>query len=102
MDSGSREGQVMEGCVQDVTGRRRWMRRYGPWLVLALAVVPAVWRAVEFPTDIDPEFPTVLRPTFSPLPPPAYRFAEPGDTIDRVAICAAAVGVVLAFAGAWR
>ena len=57
-----------------------WRIRIWPWLVLALATLPAVWYVVDFESDIDPEFPRVVRPTFNAYPPPAYRFAEPGDT----------------------
>jgi hypothetical protein len=66
------------------------------WIVLALAIIPAVWHVVDFPDDIDPEFPTVERPTFNKLPPPAYRLAEPGDTIDRISLYVGAVACVLA------
>ncbi len=82
-----------------------WRRRFAvlwPWLVLGALVVPAVWHVVVFPVDRDAEFPGVSRPTFSRMPPPAYRLAEPGDTIDRVAIYASAVGIVLALAGLHR
>ena len=71
-----------------------WLR-----LVLGLLVVPAVWHAWDFPDDIDPEFPKVVRPTFNRRPPPAYRLAEPGDTLDRVAIYLSAGAVVLSLAG---
>src|SRR4051812_8019813 len=75
--------------------------RLWPWLVLIMAAIPAVWHAVDFPDDRDPEFPSVVRPTFSRRPPPAYRLAEPGDTIDRVAVYAAAAAIVLSLAGCW-
>lgn len=82
--------------------RATWPKLW-PWLVLAIAVVPAVWHVVDFPDDPDAEFPHVQRPTFNRLPPPAYRLAEPGDTIDRVAIYVASIGVVLsAYGGMWR
>ena len=55
-----------------------WRVRIWPWLVLALATLPAVWYVVDFESDIDPEFPRVVRPTFNTYPPPAYRFAEAG------------------------
>ena len=64
-----------------------------------MAVWPPVWHVLDFPDDGDPEFPRVERPTFSRRPPPAYRLAEPGDTIDRIAIYTAAGAVVLALAG---
>ncbi len=74
--------------------------RSWPWLLLALAVVPAVWHVVDFESDTDPEYPRVERQTFSRFPPAAYRLAEPGDTIDRIALylSAAAVGLSL---GGW-
>ena len=59
-------------------------------------VIPAVWHVVDFEEDVDPEFPTVNRPTFSRVPPSAYRLAEPGDTLDRIMIYTTAAGVVLA------
>jgi protein tyrosine phosphatase (PTP) superfamily phosphohydrolase (DUF442 family) len=67
--------------------------------VLALAVVPAVWHVVDFEEEADPEFPKVERPTFNPLPPAAYRLAEPGDTIDRVAIYFSAAAIVFSVWG---
>jgi predicted protein tyrosine phosphatase len=70
-----------------------------PWLVLLLTVVPAVWHIVDFPNDVDGEFPMVARPTFSHRPPPAYRLAEPGDTIDRVALYVSAGALVIALVG---
>jgi hypothetical protein len=60
---------------------------------------------VDFPDDRDPEYPYVDRPTFSRRPPPAYRLAEPGDTIDRIAIYTSSLAIVFALAGAtlgWR
>src|SRR5438105_14717579 len=65
-----------------------------------MAVWPAFWHALDFPDDIDPEYPAVQRPTFSRRPPPAYRLAEPGDTIDRIAIYVSAIAVVLSISGA--
>src|SRR4051812_44106501 len=73
-----------------------------PLLVLGALVVPAVWHVVDFPDDRDAEFPGVSRPNFSRMPPPAYRLAEPGDTIDRIAIYLSAVGVVLGLVGIVR
>jgi len=80
------------------TGRRRFAR-WWPWAVLALAVAPAAWHVLDFEDDIDPEYPAVARPTFSRRPPAAYRLAEPGDTIDRIALYLAAGAVVLAATG---
>jgi hypothetical protein len=78
------------------------LRVLWPWILLALSVIPAVWHVVDFEEDIDPEFPGVVRPTFSPLPPSAYRLAEPGDTLDRIMIYLSAASVVVAVAGLLR
>jgi hypothetical protein len=75
------------------------LRRFWPWLVMGLTVIPAVWHVVDFDEDIDVEFPRVVRPTFSRVPPSAYRLAEPGDTLDRVMIYFSAAGLVLAMTG---
>jgi protein tyrosine phosphatase (PTP) superfamily phosphohydrolase (DUF442 family) len=81
------------------TGTRWTSRRLWPWLVLALTVVPAVWHVVDFDEDVDPEFPRVVRLTFSRVPASAYRLAEPGDTLDRSMIYLSAASVVVAAAG---
>jgi hypothetical protein len=73
----------------------RRLARLGPWLVLALATIPAIWYVLDYESDIDPEFPLVVRPTFSRYPPPAYRFAEAGDTIDHIAVYVASAATVL-------
>ena len=78
---------------------RRSLRRLWPWLVVVLTAVPAVWHVIDFEEDADPEFPRVVRPTFSRRPPPAYRLAEPGDTIDRVTLYLSAGAVVISLAG---
>jgi hypothetical protein len=70
--------------------------------VLALAVVPAIWYVFDFESDIDPEFPRVVRPTFNTYPPPAYRFAEPGDTIDHIAVYVASAALVISAWGLFR
>jgi len=75
------------------------LRRHWPWLIVALTVIPAVWHVLDFDEDVDPEFPTVIRPTFSRVPPSAYRLAEPGDTLDRIMIYMSAASVVLATSG---
>ena len=41
----------------------------------------------------------MIRPTFSRVPPSAYRLAEPGDTLDRIMIYLSAAGVVFACSG---
>jgi hypothetical protein len=73
-----------------------------PLLILAMAIVPAVYRVLDFPSDIDPEYPEVDRPTFNRLPPLAYRLAAPGDRIDQVAVCLSAGAVVLTARGLLR
>ena len=45
-----------------------------PWLLLAVMTLPAVWHVLDFPEDLDDEFPAVVRPTLQPpssprLPP---------------------------------
>ena len=82
-----------------VERRARWRcaaNAFWPWLVLLIAILPAVWHVVDFPEDVDDEYPGVLRPTFSRRPPPAYRLAEPGDTIDRIVIYTGAGAAVFA------
>ena len=37
------------------TGGR--LRILWPWLVLALAMVPAIWYVLDYESDIDPDFP---------------------------------------------
>jgi hypothetical protein len=73
--------------------------RLWPWFALLVALAMAVWHDVDFPEDVDPEFPQVVRPTFNHRPPPAYRLAEPGDTLDRIAIYLSTAGVVFAVTG---
>ncbi len=80
-------------------GARLVLRRFWPWLVLGLTVIPAVWHVVDFDEDVDVEFPAVVRPTFSRVPPAAYRLAEPGDTLDRIMIYFSAAGLVLSAIG---
>ena len=72
------------------------LARLWPWLVLALCTLPSIWYVVDFEDDLDPEFPAVLRPTFSKFPAPAYRFADAGDTIDHVAVYVGSAAIVLA------
>ena len=78
---------------------RDTLRQLRPWLILAMAVWPAAWHVLDFPEDRDDEYPALLRPTFSLRPPPAYRLAEPGDTIDRIAIYTSALAIVLSVTG---
>lgn len=86
----------------DRPGPARFLRERWPWFVLAVAMVPALWHVVDFPGDVDREFPEVVRPTFSPAPPAAYRLAEPGDTLDRVALYLFAACVTVAGYGVVR
>jgi hypothetical protein len=72
------------------------LRPLRPWIILAMAIWPAFWHALDFPDDIDSEYPRVERPNFSRRPPPAYRLAEPGDTIDRTAIYISSIAIVIA------
>jgi hypothetical protein len=81
---------------------RGQLRILWPWLILALATVPAIWYVFDYESDIDPEFPRVVRPTFNTYPPPAYRFAEPGDTIDHIAIYVASAALVISAWGLFR
>ena len=85
-----------------VGSSRRFWRVAWPWFVLALMVFPAVWHVVYFPNERDSEFPRVDRPTFNRMPPAAYRLAEPGDTLDRVAIYLSAAGLALSLIGLVR
>jgi hypothetical protein len=85
----------MNGTFRDT------LRRFRPWFILALAVWPASWHTIDFPEDVDDEYPGVQRPTFSRLPPPAYRLAEPGDTIDRIGIYVSSIALVLSVLGLW-
>lgn len=78
------------------------LARLWPWLILALAVLPSVWWITTYESDVDPEFPWVVRPTFSRLPPAAYRLADAGDTIDHIAVYVASSAVVLAGWGWFR
>src|SRR3954447_3773473 len=81
---------------------KRNLARLWPWLVLALCTLPSIWYVVDFEDDLDPEFPAVLRPTFSKFPAPAYRFADAGDTIDHIAVYVASATIVLAGWGLYR
>ena len=64
--------------------------------------LPGVWYVVDYENDIDPELPSVVRPTFSRYPPAAYRFAEACDTIDHVAVYVSSAALVLAAWGWFR
>jgi len=86
------------GRINEVADQRRtWL--IWPWIVMILVTFPAVWHVAHFEGDVDPEFPRVVRPTFSAMPSPSYRLAEPGDTIDRVGIYFSCAGLVLCAIG---
>ncbi len=80
-------------------GMRPRFQNLWPWVVFVLLTLPAFWHVVHYEADIDVEFPKVIRPTFSLMPSPAYRLAEPGDTIDRVAIYFSCAGIVFCSIG---
>ncbi len=81
---------------------RSFLRESWPWFLLLIPLGIAVWHLLYFPDGIDGEFPGVKRPTFSRYPPPAYRLAEPGDTIDRVSLYLGAVAMGLSLIGIIR
>ncbi len=51
---------------QDGKTARNLARRFWPWVVLALTVIPAVWHVVDFEEDIDVEFPNVIQADVQP------------------------------------
>ena len=73
----------------------------GPWhwLVLVCLGAVAVWQYLAFDGGTDYEYPKVARSTYNPHPPAVYRLAEPGDTLDRAALYAAACGFVASLCG---
>ncbi|WP_435018989.1 protein tyrosine phosphatase [Tundrisphaera sp. TA3] len=78
---------------------RAFVKRGWPWLVLGAVAAIAIWHTVDFSEARDTDFPRVIRPYFSALPPGAYRLAEPGDTLDRIALYLSTGGLVLSLAG---
>jgi hypothetical protein len=81
---------------------RELAARLWPWIVLIVATLPSIWYVLDYESDLDPEFPSVRRPTFSNYPPPAYRLADAGDTIDHIAVYVASAATVLAGWGLLR
>jgi hypothetical protein len=75
------------------------LRRGWPWALQVVVLLLAAAAALHFPSDADREFPGVARPFFSDFPPATYRLAEPGDTLDRVALYVAAIGAGLSLLG---
>jgi Tyrosine phosphatase family len=81
-------------------GRRTLLlRAASPWLLILILVGVAVWHVLDFSEPRDTEFPRVVRPFFNPLPPAAYRLAEPGDTLDRIGLYFASAATMLALVG---
>ncbi len=81
--------------------QNRWLQRFWPWLILFCLLITAVWEYRVFDRGFDSEYPTLVRNTYNPLPPAVYRLAEPGDTLDRAALYAAAAGFVASLNGWW-
>ena len=77
----------------------RRVRGAWPWLVLAAVLGVAVWHVLVFSEAAETEFPRVVRPYFSRMPPAAYRLAEPGDTLDRVGLYFSSTALVLSLGG---
>lgn len=73
-----------------------------PWALQLLALGLASAGVLQDQDQPDPEFPGVQRLTFSTFAPAAYRLAEPGDTLDRVAMYLSAVGFCLSVMGLVR
>ncbi len=67
-------------------------------LLTVLIALVAVWHVVDFSHDFDPEYPGLQRDHFSPYAPFAYRLAEPGDTLDLLALYLSALGFGLLLA----
>lgn len=78
------------------------LRGLASWIVLVANLGAALWLVTRFENGRDGEFPRVERRTYSPFPPIAYRWAEPGDTLDKLGLYAASAGLVLATIGWWR
>ena len=76
----------------------RTVRKAWPWLVLASVLGVAVAHVLVFFEAAETEFPKVVRPYFNPLPPAAYRLAEPGDTLDRIGLYFACAAMVVSAA----
>ena len=67
-------------------GMKRRLRGAWPWLILGAVTGLAAWHLLDFSEAPELDFPKVVRPFFNPLPPAAYRLAEPGDTLDRLGL----------------
>ena len=77
-------------------GRTRRIREAWPWLVLGAVAGVGVWHVLDFSEAAELDFPRVVRPFFNPLPPAAYRLAEPGDTLDRLGLYLASASSAIA------
>lgn len=64
-------------------------------LLCLLVAAVAVWHALDFSHDFDPEFPGMNRDHYSQYAPFAYRLAEPGDTLDLTTLYMSAAGIGL-------
>jgi hypothetical protein len=80
---------------------RLWWRQW-PWALLVLIGALASWYVLDFEDDVDGEYPAVARPTFNRRPSPAYRLAEPGDTLDRVGLYLTSGAIVVSLVGGAR
>ena len=61
----------------------------------SLLAIVAIWHALDFSHDFDPEYPGLNRDHYSSYAPFAYRLAEPGDTLDLVVLYMSAAGIGL-------
>ncbi|MEI7921919.1 MAG: protein tyrosine phosphatase [Planctomycetota bacterium] len=64
-------------------------------LFCALIALVAVWHALDFSHDFDPEYPGLNRDHYSRYAPFAYRLSEPGDTLDLTTLYLSSVGIGL-------
>jgi hypothetical protein len=85
--------------IQRVSSLIKALKRdKGSWLTAGLCIliaIVALWHAIDFSNDFDPEFPGMPRDHFSSYAPFAYRLAEPGDTLDLVVLYMSSAGLGL-------
>lgn len=80
----------------------RWIRGI-PWFIAAsLFAIAVVLPFSTLKEEVDTDFPDVQRGVFSAYSPMVYRLAEPGDTLDRVGVYLASLGLVVTSLGGWR
>lgn len=73
----------------------------GAWAAILLTVLVlsvAIWHVLDYSNEFDPEYPGLQRDHFSDYAPFAYRIAEPGDTLDLIALYLSAIGFGLILA----